>query len=170
MVKISFSHKFIKEVITLFRKKSLKEIFFGKKVDLIAREDEVIYWLKEHDEEFRKSGGRKGAFVKIDPIHKGIGMAYLLPNKLGNDKTESLILFDGDTNITVGPDLWVYLSVNEDIKKNGLGEHLRLMLLKGNQGGQTYMVNKSLAELQKYKSVVVWCKQFEVLFTYATLF
>ena len=153
----------------LFRERSLKEIFFGKKVGFTAQEEKTLRWVKENGTEFKKSGGRQGIFVKIDPIHKGVGSVYLLPNKLGNDKTGSLILFDEDIKITPGPDLWIYLSTSEDVKRNGLGKNLQLILLKGTKGGQTYVVNKPIAELQKYKSVVVWCKQFEVLFTYAVL-
>ncbi len=133
-------------------------------------EETILRWLKENSKEFRKSGGRQGTLVRIDPIHKGVGTVYFLPNKLGDDKTESLILFDRDTKITPGPDLWVYLSTSENVKRSGLGEYLQLILLKGTKGGQAYMVNKPITELQKYKSVVVWCKQFEVLFTYAELF
>lgn len=170
MAKISLSAKFIKETFMLFRERSLKEIFFGKKAELTVKEEMILQRLKENSEEFRKSGGRQGTFVKIDPIHKGVGGVYLLPNKLGNDKNESLILFDKDTKITPGPDLWIYLSTSEDVNGSGLGEYLKLTLLKGTKGGQTYIVNKPILELEKYKSVVVWCKQFEVLFTYAVLF
>ncbi|GEM_PF-2165758 len=170
MAKISLSPKFIKETLMLFRERSLKEIFFGKKVEFTVQEERIARLLKENSEEFRKSGGRQGTLVKIDPIHKGVGTVYLLPNQLGNHKTESLLLFDKDIKITAGPDLWIYLSTNEDVKKNGLGEYLQLMLLKGTKGGQSYTVSKTLTELEKFKSVVVWCKQFEVLFTYAILF
>lgn len=169
MARISLSAKFIKETLMLFRERSLKEIFFGKKVELTAKEETILQQLKANSEEFRKSGGRQGTFVKIDPIHKGVGRVYLLPNKLGNDKTESLVLFDRDTKITAGPDLWIYLSTSEDVKRSGLGEYVQLTLLKGTKGGQTYIVNKPILELERYKSVVVWCKQFAVLFTYAVL-
>lgn len=169
MAKISLSAKFIKETLMLFKERSLKEIFFGKKVELTAQEEMILQRLKENSEEFRKNMGRQGTFVKIDSIHKGVGMVYLLPNKIGNDKTESLIFFDRDTKITAGPDLWIYLSTSEDVKRNGLGEYLPLTLLKGTKGGQKYIINKPIIELQKYKSVVIWCKQFAVLFTYAVL-
>lgn len=169
MAKFFLSPKFFKEVFLLFRERPLKEIIFGKHVALSAEELRIEQWIKKNPAMFRRSGGRIGNFVKIDPIHKGIGTVYLLPNRLGDEKTESLILFAGDTHITQGPDLWVYLSSYADVKKNGLGEYASLVLIKGNKGGQTYVVAEPIYQLEKYKSVVIWCKQFSVLFTFAPL-
>lgn len=169
MAKIFLSLKFIKETIMLFRERPLKEVLFGKKVALSLREKEVLYWIQEHPDEFRSIGGRKGHFGRVDTIHKGIGNVYLLPNKLANNQNESLILFDDETKIIQGPDLWIYLSSNKDVKRDGLGDYLKLVLIKGNAGGQTYVVKKLIRDLEKYKSVVIWCKQFAVLFTFAPL-
>lgn len=169
MAKISLSPKFIKEVIWLFRERPIKEVLFGKHVELDDREAELLQWILEHQEEFRRVGGRKGILGKVDPIHKGVGTVYVLPNRLGDEKKETLILFSADTKITNGPDLWVYLSSSRDVTVEGLGENMRLVLLKGNQGGQSYVVKATITEAAKYYSVVIWCKQFSVLFSFAPL-
>lgn len=169
MPRISLSPKFIKEVIMLFRERPLKEILFGKHIGMSTEEKEVMAWIKEHPREFQESGGRSGQWNKIDPIHKGAGHVYLLPNRLGKTEFESIILLEDDTKITNGPDLWVYLSSNMDVKKDGLGEYLVVRLIKGNTGGQSYVINIPVSELKKYNSAVIWCKQFSALFTFAPL-
>lgn len=169
MAHLSLSPKFIKEVFMLFRERPLKDIIFGKLAALSQAEQNLLTWIHENPDAFRAVGGRKGSFQKSDPIHKGSGMVYLLPDKLGDETKGSVILFDEDAKITQGPDLWVYLSSNENVKKEGLGDHLRLALMKGNKGGQSYAVAVPIAELARYKSVVIWCKQFAVLFSWAPL-
>ena len=169
MARISLSPKFIKEVLMLFYERPIKEIFFGKMVTPSKTEKELLERILREPNTFRENGARMGRFEKVDPIHRGVGMVCLLPNILGNERTESLILFGTDTKITQGPDLWVVLSSNANVKKQGLGDHLILELIKGNRGGQAYVVQKTIKELRKYQSVVVWCKQFAVLFTYAPL-
>ncbi|TSC68275.1 MAG: hypothetical protein G01um101466_501 [Parcubacteria group bacterium Gr01-1014_66] len=164
MAHISLSPKFIKEVFLLFRKKSLKELIFGKTVSLAPPEQELMRWIENHPDDFVRAGGRKGNFLRIDPIHKGTGMVYLLPNRLGDTTRESILIFDPHTKITQGPDLWVYL-----IKHVGSGEFLNLGLLKGTKGGQAYVIPKPLIDLTRYQSTAIWCKQFAVLFSYAVL-
>lgn len=166
MAKFSLSPTFIKEVFQLFRQKSLKEIFFGKKVELNKKERDLLTWIKSNPDEFKKLGGRKGTFIKIGIAHKGQGVVYLLPNKLGNMKAESVLLFDVDVKIQPGPDLYVYLSTK---KGKELGEILDLGLLRGTKGGQSYIINKSITQLQRYQSVAIYCKKFEVMFTFALL-
>jgi len=154
----------------LFRERNLKDILLGKRVFLSPEEQRVLVWIKQHPDEFTAVGGRSGQLMKVDPIHRGSGTVYVLPNKLEDERAESsLILFGEDVSFTQGPDLWVYLSSSRDVKKDGLGDYLKLVLIKGNKGGQSYGVAKSIAELEKYQSVVIWCKQFTVLFTFASL-
>ena len=159
MAKLSLSPKFIKESILLFRDKSLKEIVFGKRVEYSKEERELSKKLK---------GARKGSFVNGDILHKGKGTVYLVKNALGDEEKESLLLFSEDTAITQGPDLYVYLSTSNNVKK-GYGEYLDLGLLKGNKGGQSYVIKEPLESLSKYRSVIIDCKQFAVLFSFAVL-
>jgi len=60
----------------------------------------------------------------------------------------------------------VYLSNVE--KPNGtvasLREYIDLGLLKGNKGSQNYVIPEGY---ENYYTVVIWCKQYGVLFSYA---
>ena len=163
MAKFSLSPKFLKEVFQIFKRKSLKEIFFGNKVSYNKKEREIIDWINNNPEKFNKVG-RKGSFIKKDIIHKGQGFVYLLPYK----KNKSILLFDDQVKIQSGPDLYVYLSTKKDLRK-GLGKIINLGLLKGTKGGQSYIINNKIKDLDKYKSAVIYCKKFEELFTFATL-
>lgn len=169
MAKFSLSPQFIKEVWQVFRRRPLKEILFGKRVEFDMDEQEFARMVGQDFSKFQAEGARKGQWVKISLPHQGSGLVYLLPNHLGNKDQESLIVFDHDTKIVPGPDLWVYLSTNADVKKDGLGEIIDLGLLKGSRGGQTYVVAKPIKNLNIFKSAVIYCKQFEELFTFAEL-
>ena len=150
----------VKDLILIIKTKSLKEIFLGNKVELNEEDTKLLGWVRKNPEEFVKIGGRQGEFVKRDIIHKGFGKVYLLPKG-----EKSLLLFDSNVKIQPGPDLWVYLQTGE----NAEGEILDLGLLKGTKGGQAYLVDKKIDDLKKYKSAVIYCKKFKILFTYANL-
>ncbi len=103
-----------------------------------------------------------GSFGEIDLIHKGSGQA-------------KLIEIDGKTflrlenfSVTSGPDLYVYLSNStkptHDIKD--LGDYVELGRLKATSGDQNYNV---LAGAEGYRTAVIWCKQFGVLFSFAVM-
>jgi hypothetical protein len=166
MAKIHFSSTFFKEVIQIFRERPLREIIFGKKVSLEGKEKELLSYIKNNPAEFKSNGGRQGSLTKINVTHKAQGEVYLLKNP--NQSIKSVLLFDENVKVLPGPDLYVYLSPNNDARQ-GLGEFLDLGLLKGTKGGQLYYVDKPLSELNKYQSVVIHCKQFDALFSYATL-
>jgi hypothetical protein len=75
-----------------------------------------------------------------------------------------------DFKTTNGPDLFVVLAASANPDQDGVksGEYLQLAALKGNQGDQNYELPAD-AELGKYKSVVIWCRTFNVVFGYAAL-
>jgi hypothetical protein len=75
-----------------------------------------------------------------------------------------------DFKTTNGPDLFVVLASSANPDQDGVksGEYLQLAALKGNQGNQNYELPAD-ADLGKYKSVVIWCRTFNVVFGYATL-
>ena len=162
MVKISLAT--LKDLFEILKTKSFKEIFFGKKVALRPQERKLLEWIKHNPQEFVKIGGRKGHIVKKDIVHKGRGTVYLLPHKDDNPK-HSILLFGNQVNIQSGPDLYVYLATT----KKGSGKILNLGLLKGTKGGQSYIIKEPIEKLSGYNSVVVYCKKFEVQFTYAAL-
>lgn len=104
---------------------------------------------------------RKGIFVPIDFIHKGSGVAKIFP-----DTVEGHLLRLENFQVTNGPDLYVYVSKNTDIEKQGLGEYISLGALKGSKGNQNYLLP---ADYENYNTVVIWCQAFSVLFSYAVL-
>ena len=67
-----------KGLIEVLKKKSLKEIFFGKKVSLRRDEQVLLAEIKNNPKWFLKADGRKGSFIKRDIVHKGRGTVYLL--------------------------------------------------------------------------------------------
>jgi hypothetical protein len=67
-----------------------------------------------------------------------------------------------------GPDLLVYL-VEGDVNSNGDGDgFVDLGALKGNIGDQQYAIPDSV-DLDRYSSVVIWCRAFSVGFGVAEL-
>ena len=104
-----------------------------------------------------------GAFIDIDPIHGAEGSAtiYLLPDG------ERVLRFD-DFRSKNGPDLHVYLSTEAPTSTfAGLGaDEIHLGALKGNVGSQNYAIPADL-DLSQYRSVVIYCVPFRVVFSTA---
>lgn len=105
---------------------------------------------------------QRGSFVEVDFIHKGSGEARLIRDDLGH----ALVRLE-NFKVTNGPDLYVYLSKSENPKET-IGEFINLGRLKGNQGNQNYEVQENV-NIGEYKSVIIWCQRFSVLFSYALL-
>ncbi len=81
-----------------------------------------------------------------------------------------LVLRLQDLDVTNGPDLFVVLSGADNPDQQGTtsGEHLQLDGLKGNQGNQNYELPADV-DLAKYKTAVIWCRAFNIVFGYAVL-
>lgn len=90
--------------------------------------------------------------------HSGTGTVNLI--KHGN---ETLIQFEGDFDITNGPDLFVHLGTGDEYSKEA-----RIEKLKGNKGEQIYLIPDSI-NVDDYDEVWVWCRAFSVPFVKATL-
>lgn len=105
-----------------------------------------------------------GTFVGVgDGIHNAEGTARVLT--IGDDQAERKILRLEEFRSTNGPDLHVYLS--KDARSIGAG-YVELGKLKGNIGNQNYDLPDGV-DLGEYSHVLIWCKQFSVLFGYADL-
>ena len=107
-----------------------------------------------------------GAFRDADGAHKGKGTATLFQTEAG-----AQVLRFTDFEATNGPDLKVWLVKAENIKSSSdvkASEWLSLGPLKGNIGDQNYVL-PAAANTADYKSVVIWCEQFGVLFSAADL-
>jgi hypothetical protein len=68
---------------------------------------------------------------------------------------------------TNGPDLFVTFHTGAN-PEHDRGEYFQIAPLKGNIGDQNYELPADI-DLGQYKSVVIWCRTFDVVFGYATL-
>ena len=103
---------------------------------------------------------RVGRFSSI--AHEGTGKAAVVELPSGARKL-TLSGFATDA----GPDLRLYVSTANPA--NGeLGEFRDLGALKGNVGNQQYDLSRDVG-LERYSTVVVWCRAFSVAFTSAPL-
>jgi hypothetical protein len=103
---------------------------------------------------------RRGQFQGADEFHFGRGTARLIETAPGTF-TVRLENFE----VRNGPDLYVYLSPSANGYAKGAVEMSRL---KADRGNQNYPV-KPGTDVSAVRSVVIWCKQFSVLFATATL-
>lgn len=108
----------------------------------------------------------EGQFRDADRAHQGSGTAQILQSPDG-----SHILRLTEFEVTNGPDLEVWLVAEPDPQSSrdvSDSEWLSLGQLKGNIGDQTYTIPEG-TDISAYGSVVIWCEQFGVLFSPATL-
>lgn len=103
----------------------------------------------------------KGELQFVDALHNGKGPVTIV--RVG----EQRILRFQDVAITSAPDVHVYLS-RETGGKWSEATSLYLGPLKATNGSFNYEIPAS-ADLGAYKSVVVWCRAFSVLVTWADL-
>lgn len=107
-----------------------------------------------------------GSFRDADSFHKGSGKADIYQGADG-----SYVLRFEDFDVTNGPDLHVYLAKHPDPTTSGEvndGGYLDLGAIKGNQGSQNYNVPAG-TDISQYKSVVIYCQPFHVVFSVAPL-
>ncbi|MBP9773674.1 MAG: DM13 domain-containing protein [Candidatus Peribacteraceae bacterium] len=102
-----------------------------------------------------------GSFKDGDSFHRGSGKAtiYTLPDG------KRVLRFE-DFTVTNGPALSVYLVRSQDGNVNS--GFVDLGKLKGNKGNQNYDIAADV-DLGAYKSVVIWCVPFGVMFATASL-
>ncbi len=108
---------------------------------------------------------KAGSFRDADSFHKGSGraMVYRLADGEHVLRVENL-------RVTNGPDLRVLLSAHPDPMSRGdfdSEEYVELDKLKGNMGNQNYPIPQ--LDLSQYRSVVIYCKPFHVIFSVAPL-
>lgn len=108
-----------------------------------------------------------GSFTQIDVLYGAQGTAtiYQMPD---NNK----ILRFENFRVTNGPDLRVVLSASanpktpEEVELNDLD--LELGRLRGNVGNQNYEIPTEV-DLSRYRSVVIYCRAFNVVFSTAPI-
>jgi hypothetical protein len=108
---------------------------------------------------FEASVVSQGEFRGADDFHFGRGKALLIETA-----PDAYTLRFEEFSVRNGPDLFVYLSTDP----NGYSDDgLLLGELKGTDGAFNYDVPEG-TDISRYKSAVVWCKAFSVLFATAT--
>jgi hypothetical protein len=106
----------------------------------------------------------EGSFRGVAHETKGVASIYQLPDG-------KKVLRFTDFATSNGPDVQVYLVAapdardNETVTKAGF---IHIGALKGNMGDQNYELPASV-DLNKYRSVTVWCRRFGVNFATAPL-
>ena len=109
----------------------------------------------------------RGSFVRLDPLHWAQGNAVLYALADG-----SRLLRLEDFRAANGPDLRVMLSASPaprtPLALNEGGLALDLGQLKGNVGNQNYVIPAGI-DPNRYNSVVIYCRRFNVIFSTATL-
>jgi len=107
-----------------------------------------------------------GEFQGADSFHKGSGQATIYELVDG-----SYLLRLENFSVTNGPDLRVLLAAHPNPKTQGeikSGEYIELAKLKGNKGNQNYEIPEGV-DVSQFKSALIYCKPFHVLFSSATL-
>lgn len=101
----------------------------------------------------------QGELIRINAADYGSGIVRIV--KVGEDH---VLRFQG-VDIAGAPDMYVYLSDRVDGRP---GAFVDLGKLKATSGSFNYPIPASV-DLATVRSVVVWCRQFSVTVTYATL-
>ena len=103
----------------------------------------------------------RGELQRVDDLHRGMGPVQLV------DIDGKLFVRFEDVAIQNGPDLHVYLGRGSGGQYDG-SKDLYLGALKATNGSFNYELPAG-TKLSDYMSVVVWCRAFSVLFTWADL-
>ena len=108
--------------------------------------------------QFQPRVARQGEFQGADDFHFGRGQALLIETSPG----QYTLRFE-NFSVRNGPDLFVYLSNDP----GGILDALLLGDLKGTDGAFNYDVPAG-TDVSRFKSAVVWCRQFAVVFATAS--
>lgn len=129
-------------------------------------QDQMVATNKPENEKIMSV--KTGEFIKIDPLHYASGGVSI--ERSGENY--KIVMADNFSSAP-GPDLYIYLSEEQNYKNIALGgvdtsKTLNVGVLKSTSGRQEYLVSKK--DFEKYgDSVIIWCKSFNVQFSRADL-
>jgi hypothetical protein len=131
---------------------------------------ELLFIDSTVQEDFPDASGTASAVLARGQFHgvahQGKGVATV--HKLASGKR---VLRFTDFETSNGPALHVYLVAAPDAQDNDTvknADYIDLGVLKGNKGDQNYDLPADV-DLNKYRSVTVWCQRFSVNFATAPL-
>lgn len=107
---------------------------------------------------FEPRVANQGQFHGADDFHFGSGNALLIETTPG----QYALRFE-EFSVRNGPDLYVYLSTSADGYSD---DGLNLGNLKATDGAFNYDVPQG-TDVSRFRSAIIWCKQFSVLFAVA---
>lgn len=102
-----------------------------------------------------------GAFYGIDHSAEGTATVY-------EQDGAYVLRFEDDTDIQNGPDLFVWVLESDSYDGGDPGEFIDLGKLKGNVGGQNYVLPAEF-DPDVHQFVLIWCKRFSVPFAASPL-
>jgi len=90
--------------------------------------------------------------------------------RIVSENGRRFVEFDKSFKTDSGPDLFVILYRNSSVPKTGVKEqdYVQLAALEKTNGSQRYPIPKDVT-LANFKSVAIWCRQFNSTYGYATL-
>ena len=103
----------------------------------------------------------EGTFFGIGHSAEGTTGVYELDG-------EFVLRFEDDTDIQNGPDLYVWLLEADAYEGGDPGAHLDLGTIKGNVGGQNYVLPAEY-DPEVHRFVLIWCLRFSTPFAGSAL-
>ncbi|WP_315790820.1 DM13 domain-containing protein [Fischerella sp. JS2] len=90
--------------------------------------------------------------------------------KVVTENGKRYLEFNENFKTSKGPDLFVILYRNDTVPTSGIQEkdYLKIARLQKTSGNQRYAIPNNV-KLVDYKSVAIWCRQFNTTFGYASL-
>ncbi|MEM9006293.1 MAG: DM13 domain-containing protein [Cyanobacteria bacterium P01_F01_bin.86] len=106
------------------------------------------------------SGAATGAFEGV--AHPTSGSARIV-----EENGKQYLEFDAEFRSDSGPDLLVLLHEEAVPQSYNSDQYVSLGFLQSTEGGQRYEIPEGVS-VEDFQSAVIWCRQFNVTFGYAT--
>ena len=105
--------------------------------------------------------------AKVTGSFEGVAHPTLGTATLIEENGKRYLEFDGAFRSDNGPDLFVLLHEDAIPQSYRSEQFVNLGALKSVEGGQRYEIPDDVS-VEDFKSAVIWCRQFDVTFGYAT--
>ncbi len=120
---------------------------------------------------FSETRVRTGRFTRIDALHFAEGTVNIW-EIVADDRIIRYIRFEQGFQVSRGPDLRVYLSINQEPRSAqdmlAGNSAVEIGLLKGNLGAQNYRLDNEV-DIPQFASVVIFSAQYGTVFSSAPL-